>query len=77
MPKLIKQLSAKDSSTRNKAAYALAGYGADAKPATRALIARLKDPNMGVRSTAAYALRSIGTPEATKALDAYEKDRAP
>ena len=73
LPRLEKQLEARDSSTRNRAALALAGYGPSAAPAVPALIRALQDENGGVRSSAAFALRSIGTPEAQKGLDGYRK----
>jgi len=71
IPKLERQLQAKDSSVRNQAALKLAGYGPDAKPAVSSLIRLLQDENSGVRSSAAFALREIGTPEAQKGLDNY------
>ncbi len=70
--RLSKNLSAKTASDRNQAALALAGYGTGARAAVPNLVRCLKDENAGVRSSAAYALRSIGTPEAIKALDAYQ-----
>lgn len=72
LPRLTKELDAKESSVRNRAALDLAGYGPDGKAAVPALVRLLRDPNSGVRSSAAFALRSIGTPEAEKALDAYQ-----
>jgi len=39
---------------------------------TKALVALLKDGDKGVASAAAAALGSIGTPDAAKALDAFE-----
>jgi HEAT repeat protein len=37
------------------------------------LIRLLSDPNPGVQSSAAFALRKIGTPEAQTALDAARR----
>ncbi len=73
IPRLQKKLYAKESSVRNQAALKLAGYGPEAAPATAALASTLKDSNAGVRSSAAFALRSIGTPEAEDALNKYQK----
>lgn len=73
VPVLIKNLSAKDSHTRNTAALKLGSYGKDAEPAVPKLIHLLSDTNGGVRTSAAFALRSIGTKEAIQALDTYEK----
>jgi HEAT repeat protein len=55
--------------TRNKAAYAIGGMGADAKPAVPALIEALKDPEPTVRFPVCIALREIG-PEAKEAVPA-------
>lgn len=71
VPHLIKQLDSDIASERNAACHALASYGPEARPATKALIKRLRDENIGIRSSAAYALRKIDSPEATAALDAY------
>ena len=73
IPKLIHDLGAKDSKTRSQAAQQLAGYGSDASKAVPALTRTLEDPNGGVRSSAAFALRKIDTPQARKALDAHRE----
>ncbi len=72
IPSLIKQLSNRDAAKRNQAALALAAYGPKAKPAVTRLIRLLDDPNRGVQSGAAYALRQIGSQEASQALDEKE-----
>ena len=71
VPRLIEKLTAEEAHQRNEAALALAAYGEDAEPASKQLIRLLSDKNYGVRSSAAFALRRIGTKEATAALDAY------
>ena len=76
VPKLIKQLNAKESSQRNEAAQSLARYGTEAQPATQALVRALWDDNLGVRSSAAYALGKIGTPAASAAIENYKKEKA-
>ena len=68
--------------TRNAAAYALGGMGADAAPAVPALIAALKDPEPAVRFPVCIALREIGpgakaaVPALTEALDDRNDDVA-
>jgi HEAT repeat protein len=73
IPKLINDLSAKESSVRNKAALKLASYKEDARPAVLPLIACLRDPNNGVRTSAAFALREIKDEKGLQAIDRYEK----
>lgn len=66
--------------TRNAAAYAISGMGADAKPAVPALIEALKDPEAAVRFPVCIALREIGpaakeaVPALTEALDDRNDD---
>jgi len=68
--------------TRNAAAYAIGGMGADAQPAVPALIAALKDPEPTVRFPVCIALREIGPaakdaiPALTEALDDRNDDVA-
>ena len=73
VPRLIKDLESPTASVRNAACQSLATYGPDAKEATKPLIRRLYDENIGIRSSAAFALRKIDSPEATAALDNYKK----
>lgn len=68
--------------TRNKAAYAIGGMGADARSAVPALIAALQDPEPTVRFPVCIALREIGpdakaaVPALTEALDDRNDDVA-
>lgn len=68
--------------TRNAAAYAIGGMGADAKPAVPALIEALKDPEAAVRFPVCVALREIGPaakdaiPALTETLDDRNDDVA-
>jgi HEAT repeat protein len=72
---LIKELSSSDKSVRNSAALEIAGYGKSGSPAVPALVKLLNtDSSRGIRTSAAYALRSIGTADAIKALDNYKED---
>ncbi len=64
VPKLIRKLR-KDSSDSWEAATALAEIGT---PAVQPLIEALKDPNYGVRESAAYALGEIKDPSAIAPL---------
>jgi HEAT repeat protein len=73
VPALVKELRSSESGDRNRAALRLASYGREASPAVHSLVVLLGDENSGVRSSAAYALRQINTPEAQRALDAYQK----
>ncbi len=73
IPRLVKALKHSDSSVRNQAAMELASLGEDGKSAVPALAQALSDPNGGVRSSVAFALRKIDTPEARRALDNYKK----
>ncbi len=73
VPKLVKELSHRESHVRNKSALRLAGFGPEAKKAVPALIRLLRDKNRGVQSSAAYALRAIGTKKALKAIEIREK----
>ncbi len=68
--------------TRNRAAYAIGGMGADARPAVPALIEALKDPEAAVRYPVCIALREIGpaakeaVPALTETLDDRNDDVA-
>lgn len=73
IPKLIRQTQSKVAHDRNTACLALASLGPEAEEAVPVLARLLKDQNSGVRSSAAYALRAIATPDAQKALDRYQK----
>lgn len=68
-------LSSGNAGERNRAALALARCGSDAKAAVPRLIALLYDDNVGVQSSAAYALRQIDTPDARKAMQQVDEAR--
>lgn len=71
----IKRLRSTDSKVRNQAALAIAGYGENGAKAVPALIQVLRnDPSRGIRTSAAFALRKIGTKEAVAALDGYSEE---
>jgi len=71
LPQLLNDLKHQDSHVRSKAAMRIAGLEEDGVEAVPALIETLSDINGGVRSSAAFALRKIGTPEAKQALANY------
>lgn len=74
VPRLITELKAKESTVRNQACLKLGSYGEDALDAVPYLINLLHDPNNGVRTSAAFALRKIGGDKAEKALLQYQKE---
>lgn len=74
LDKLITELQSSDPKKRNAAALEISSYGEDGQRAVGPLIRLLNtDPNRGIKTSAAYALRSIGTKEAKGALDSFEK----
>ena len=71
---LVKALSSPDKGIRNSSALDIARFGKDGHKAVPGLIKLLNsDPSRGIRTSAAFALRSIDTPEAIKALDSYSE----
>ena len=67
--RVIKEMRSSDPAVRNRAAMECAGFGDFGPKVVPSLIKLLDDENNGVKSGAAYALRKIGTPEATRALE--------
>ena len=75
LKELIHELESSDGKVRNAAALEIANYGESGKPAVPPLIHVLQhDQSRGIRTSAALALRKIGTKEAINALDNYKKD---
>lgn len=73
IPRYIRDLRSSNAKVKNEAALELANCGSPkADAAVSDLIRLLYDPNVGVQSSAAYALRRIATPEAEKALQRAE-----
>ncbi len=68
--KLIYGANAKD---RNQGAMQLSGCGSKGESSVPRLIQLLYDENVGVQSSAAFALRKIDTAEARAALDKATK----
>lgn len=75
IPKLQDALYSGSAKERNDAALKLASCGSDASGAVHKLTQLMYDENVGVQSSAAYALRKIDTKEARAALERAEKAR--
>jgi len=75
IPANIKALYSSSSNEKNNAALALASCGSKAANAVPRLAELIYDPNVGIQSSAAYALRKIDTPRAREVLDRAEKAR--
>jgi hypothetical protein len=69
IPIAKKKLYSDSAKERNQGALDLASCGTRAGSAVPRLITLLYDENVGVQSSAAYALRKIDTPEAREALE--------
>jgi len=76
IPKAERQLYSNTASERNDAALVLARCGASANGAVSRLAELLYDDNVGVQSSAAYALRKIDTTAAREALKRAEDARS-
>lgn len=75
IPKYIRNLNSSYASERNEAALKLARCGAKADRAVPLLSQLLDDDNVGVQSSAAYALRKIDTPRARRIMDQIDRER--
>lgn len=75
IPKDIRALYSSSAKERNEAALKLASCGEDAAKAVPRLADLIYDKNVGVQSSAAYALRKIDTPEAREVLKKAEERR--
>ncbi|MBX7143923.1 MAG: hypothetical protein K1X79_05680 [Oligoflexia bacterium] len=69
IPREVEALYSSAAKERNEAALALARCGGEASRAVGRLGQLLYDQNVGVQSSAAYALRKIDTPEARGILE--------
>ena len=72
MKQLKRDLRSSETRVKNQAALRAASFGKAGEPLVPELIGLLRDPNGGVRSSAAYALREIDN-EAARAALANEK----
>ena len=73
VPALTNTLEDTDSYVRKRAAIVLGQMGREAESAVPALVNLLADSELAVAKSAADALRKIGTPEALRAVEAYEQ----
>ena len=74
LDELIIQLDSPGASARNSAILDIGRFGPYAQKAVPKLVLMLNsEKSRGIRTSAAYALRSIGTKEAIQALDSYKK----
>jgi len=73
LPKAIDQLTSSKASDRNKALHTVGRCGTKADRAVPTIERLMYDQNVGVASSAAYALRKIDTPSARAALKAAEQ----
>ena len=73
VPALTNTLEGTDSYVRKRAAIVLGQMGREAESAVPALVNLLADSELAVAKSAADALRKIGTPEALRAVEAYEQ----
>ena len=69
IPAAMRGLDSSSAHDRSESAMELARCGEKASRAVPRLSQLLYDDNVGVQSSAAYALRKIGTPDAKAALD--------
>lgn len=75
VPDLISDLSSGVARERNQAALKLARCGEKASRAVPVLEQLLYDENVGVQSSAAYALRKIDTPAARRIMERIDQER--
>ena len=76
LPAALKGIYSKQASERNKALLIISRCGAKAESAVPRIAALMYDQNVGVASSAAYALRKIDSKAAQAALKTAEEARA-
>jgi HEAT repeat protein len=76
LPSALKNLSSDKASERNKALLLIAQCGKRGEASVPRIAQLMYDENVGVASSAAYALRSIDTKSARAALKTAENARA-
>ena len=76
LPNALRALNSEKASERNKALLLIAKCGERAEPAVPRIAQLMYDENVGVASSAAYALRCIDSKRARLALKAAEDARA-
>lgn len=75
VPLALRGLYSADPREKNKSLQTLAQCPQQSKPSVQRIASLMYDPNVGVASSAAYALRKIDSKEARKALEAAEVSR--
>lgn len=75
IPKMSRALYSNDPKVKNEAALELARCGKAAGGAVTQLSVLLYDGNVGVQSSAAYALRQIDTKQAREVLKRVQEER--
>jgi HEAT repeat protein len=76
LPTALKNINSAKPSDRNKALQVIAQCGARSESAVSRIAQLMYDENVGVASSAAYALRKIDSKAARAALKEAEKRRA-
>jgi HEAT repeat protein len=76
LPGALKNLNSAKASERNKALLVVGKCGGKVESAVPKIAQLMYDENVGVASSAAYALRTIDSKSARAALKAAEKARA-
>ena len=75
LPGAMQRLESSQASERNQALHVVGRCGQRAESAVPTIARLMYDKNVGVASSAAYALRKIDTPSARAALQAAEEAR--
>jgi hypothetical protein len=75
VPLALRGLYSSDPREKNRSLQTLAQCPQQSKPSVQRIAALMYDPNVGVASSAAYALRKIDSKEAREALEAAEASR--
>jgi HEAT repeat protein len=75
VPLALRGLYSADPREKNKSLQTLAQCPQQSKPSVQRIASLMYDPNVGVASSAAYALRKIDSKEAREALEAAEVSR--
>jgi hypothetical protein len=75
VPLAVRGLYSSDPREKNKSLQTLAQCPQQSKPSLQRIASLMYDPNVGVASSAAYALRKIDSKEAREALEVAEASR--
>jgi hypothetical protein len=75
VPLAVRGLYSPDPREKNRSLQTLAQCPQQSQPSVQRIAALMYDPNVGVASSAAYALRKMNSPEAREALEAAEQAR--